>query len=426
MNKIVTIAINDLRVFLKDRSNIIFLTLVPLVMTFIIGYVNGGGFGGGGSSTLRVDLFDQDNSELSAQFIISMKEANSSLVLCPADNDENDVCSLGDSAEFTREQAEQRVREGDTLALIEIPAGFGAAVESFEPVSITYISNENFTAPGFIRQAVDTAVLRVNGAIVAARVGADVAGQIEGIDLDDARRAAFTQQVYDRAAGIWDANPVQVNYELTEEAEASAGANQEAGLTTGLAQSVPGMGSMFVMFTVFGGMTFLVVERKQWTLQRLVALPVSRAQLIAGKILSRFLLGILQFAVVIAMGVLMGVNLGNDPIAFTLIVLAYTLSITALSFALGTQLENEEQASGLSLLLSLALAPLGGSWWPLDIVPEFMRNIGHISPVAWAMDGFNQLAFFQGGLGDVLLPIGVLLAMSVVFFVIAVSRFKYE
>lgn len=422
MDKIVTIAINDLRVFLKDRSNIIFLTLVPLVMTFIIGYVNGGGFGGA-SSQLRVDLLDNDNSELSAQFIASLKEANSSLMLCPADNDENDGCNLGDNAGLTREQAEQRVKDGDTLALIEIPAGFGAAVESFQPVSLSYVSNEDFTAPGFIRQAVDAAVLRVNGAIVAARVGTDVAGQIEGITLDAAEQADFTQQVYDRAAGIWAANPVSVAYELTAQQESSTG---EINLQSGLAQSVPGMGSMFVMFTVFGGMTLLVIERKQWTLQRLVSLPVSRAQLIAGKILSRFLLGILQFAVVIAMGFLMGVNFGKDPLAFILIVLTYTLSITALSFALGTQLQNEEQASGLSLLLSLALAPLGGAWWPLDIVPEFMRTIGHISPVAWAMDGFNQLAFFQGGLGDVLLPVGVLLAMSVVFFVIAVSRFKYE
>ncbi|MCB9452478.1 MAG: ABC transporter permease [Anaerolineaceae bacterium] len=421
MNKIVNIAINDLRVFLKDRSNIIFLTLVPLAMTYIIGIVNGGAFGS--SSQLRVDLFDLDNSALSAQFIASLHEANSSLLLCPAENDENDSCQMGDKTVLTREDAEQRVKDGDTLALIEIPAGFGAAVEAFQPTHITYVSNDSFTAPGFIRQAVDAAVLRVNGAIVAARVGTDVAGQIQGITFDEASREAFSKQVYDRAAGIWEANPVSVQYEQTAQTETS---EQSGGLQSGLAQSVPGMGSMFVMFTVFGGMTLLVVERKQWTLQRLVALPVSRAQLLGGKILSRFLLGILQYAVVFAMGILMGVNLGKDPIALILVMVSYTLAITALSFALGTQLKTEEQASGLSLLLSLALAPLGGAWWPLDIVPEFMRTIGHISPVAWAMDGFNQLTFFQGGLGDVLLPIGVLLAMSAVFFAIAVSRFKYE
>ncbi|MBZ0275012.1 MAG: ABC transporter permease [Anaerolineae bacterium] len=421
MNKILNIAINDLRVFLKDRSNLIFLLVVPLVMTFIIGYVNGGF--GGGPDRLRVDLFDLDQSDLSAQFIASLHEANSSLLLCPAENDESDTCRLGDKTDLTRADAEQRVKDGDTLALIEIPAGFGAAVESFQPVSLTYVSNDSFSAPGFIRQAVDAAVLRVNGAIVAARVGTDVAGQIQGITLDEAGRAAFSEQLYQRAAGIWDANPVSVQYELTAQKEESG---RTGGLQSGLAQSVPGMGSMFVMFTVFGGMTLLVIERKQWTLQRLVTLPVSRAQLLGGKILSRFALGILQFSVVVLMGVLMGVNLGKDPLAFILIVLSYTLSITALSFALGTRLENEEQASGLSLLLSLALAPLGGAWWPLDVVPEFMRTVGHISPVAWAMDGFNQLAFFQGGLGDVLLPIGVLLAMSAIFFAIAVSRFKYE
>jgi ABC-type transport system involved in multi-copper enzyme maturation permease subunit len=296
-------------------------------------------------------------------------------------------------------------------------------VQAFEPVQVIYLSNENATSPGYIRQAVDAAILRVNGAVVASRVGTDVADSIESVQFDDDSRAEFAQALYDRATAIWEDNPIGVTVELTAGEDDS---ESSSNFQTGLRQSVPGMGSLFVMFTVLGGMTALIQERNQWTLQRLAVMPISRAQILAGKILGRFLLGILQFLVVFAVGLLLGVNLGNDLLSLVLIVLAYTLTITAFSFALGTRLQNESQAAGFSLLLSMVLASLGGAMWPLEVVPEIMQIVGHVSPVAWAMDSFNTLLFFGGGLGDILLPVGVLLAMTVVLFALAVWRFEYE
>jgi ABC-2 type transport system permease protein len=99
--------------------------------------------------------------------------------------------------------------------------------------------------------------------------------------------------------------------------------------------------------------------------------------------------------------------------------------VTALSFALGTQLETEAQAGGLAQLLVLTLAPLGGAWWPIEVVPDFLRVIGHVSPVAWAMDGFHSLMFYNGDLSTVLVPIGVLLGITVASFGVGIWRFKY-
>ena len=53
-------------------------------------------------------------------------------------------------------------------------------------------------------------------------------------------------------------------------------------------------------------------------------------------------------------------------------------------------------ANALAVLLSLTLAPLGGAWWPLEIVPAWMQAIGHVSPVAWAMDAYRSLTFYGG------------------------------
>jgi ABC-2 type transport system permease protein len=180
-----------------------------------------------------------------------------------------------------------------------------------------------------------------------------------------------------------------------------------------------------VLFTVFGGITALIVERNQWTLQRLAVMPIRRSHLLGGKVLSRFCLGLLQYSVLFAVGAILGMSFGDDPLALLALALTYTLAVTAFSFALGTQLKNESQAAGLTLLFSLVFASLGGAWWPLEVVPEWMRVVGHLSPVAWAMDGYRVLIFENGRFADVLIPIGMLLGFAAISFGIALRRFRY-
>ena len=400
------------------------LLVLPIGFTLLVGFF----FPRGRDAALIVDVIDVDGSQVSAELVDALRAANTSLVLCPMDNDAEDICNLGDETVFDRTWARARVESANSLAMIEIPDGFGARVQAFEPVEILYLSDQGFTAPGFIQQAVDAAILRVNGAAVASRVGTDVAidliESIQGASLDGDQHTEFSQAIYDRAAVIWGNNPVKVDYELT--AQKGDSPPEMATTPGGLGQSVPGMGSMFVMFTVFGGMVALVGERKQWTLQRLAVTPVSRGHLLGGKVLGRFTLGFIQYLVVFAVGIFAGVHFGGDILALVLIMVSFTLATTALSFAVGSRVKSEMQAGSLTQLLVLVLAALGGAWWPLEIVPPFMRAIGHISPVAWAMDGYQSLIFENGDLSAVLPSILVLLGVAIVCFGISIWYFDYE
>lgn len=422
MRAIWNIALNDLRVFFKEKGVLIGLIVVPIAMTVAVAAGNGA-FASSGPSRVRVDVLDADNSQMSAQFLTDVRAANETLVLCPMDNDDEDFCRLGDDKTLTAERSIERLRDNTALALIEIPAGFEQKIQADEPVSIVYRSNESAVAPGFILQAVQSVVQRMGGAQVAAAVGDNIAESTLTFNSDDDRQA-FRQSVYERAAQLWQQNPVTINYQLT--AEDPAQSQSRSNMQAGFGQSVPGMGSMFVMFTVFSALYVLIRERANWTMQRLVMMPVSRGQILAGKILMWFLVGMLQYGVVFALGLVLGLNFGSNPVAILLVMAAFTLCTTALAFALSTLLKTEMQANSVSLLLALTLAPLGGAWWPLDVVPPFMRTVGHISPVAWAMEAFNQLIFFQGSLGAVIGNVLVLLALAVVFFAFAVWRFQYD
>jgi ABC-2 type transport system permease protein len=420
MTKLLSITINDLRVTFAEKGIWINLVVIPVLLILILGVVQGG-FEATGGTGQRVDVIDYDESELSAQMLAELRAVNPNLVLCPMDNDEDDRCRLGDDAILSPERSDERLRGGATRALLEIPAGFGEHVLSGEPVTIVYRSDEDMTQTSAILQAVQAVTQRVGAASVASQVGVYVYEDLDFTFASDDERGAFRQAVYDRASALWSGLADMVVFEEAinsdDEGFASTGG--------GFRQAVPGMGSMYVMFTVLGGVVILLQERRNSTLQRLVTMPVRRAQVLGGKVLARFVMGMIQFAVAFGMGALLGVSFSSIP-ALLLLMVSFTLCITGLSILLATMVTREEQAGVLITLIALTLAPLGGAWWPLEIVPDFMRTIGHLSPVAWVMNGFTELIYYGGGLADVWLSIVVLLAMAAGLFSLAVLRFRIE
>jgi len=409
MKKIIDIAVNDLRVTFSDNSIWVNLVGIPVAFIVILGIFTAGD--ASEPSQIIIDAIDQDNSAISTQFLQELRAINAALVICPMDNNEDDRCGLGDEP-LTVERSVTRVEEEQNLsASIEIPAGFADAVFSGEAFEIVFRSSADPTQPDPLRQTVEAALQRVGGASVASRVA------VTAYDGED--EGGFQQTVYDNAAERWENPPSVVNF-TTADSEAS-----EGGASSGFNQSTPGMGSMYVMFTVLAGAVVLLKERREWTLQRLATMPISRSQIMGGKILARFLMGMIQFVVAFITGALLGANLGDDLLALLLVMVSFTLCVTALALLLANFVEREEQASSITTFVVLVAAPIGGAWWPLEVVPDFMQTLAFLSPIGWAMDAFNELMFYGGSLVDVMPSIAVLTAASIIFFGIGVSRFEY-
>ncbi len=436
MIKTIQIALNDLSISLRERGIWVSLILQPIALIFLVGLANGAFSSSGGTTRTLIDVFDNDSSELSAQFLETLREVNDTLVLCPVDDGQitdtdgavvEDVCNIGADSEtsaLTLVTSQQRLDDSEISAIIEIPAGFGQAIVDGQPLDVVYRSEENPTQPSALLQSVQAAAQRVSASSVAAQTALQVYDESGFTFTNDEDRADFRQQAYDGARETWNAAPATVAYSVS-----GVDPSDDSG-NSGFRQSVPGMGTMYVMFTVLAGVYVLLTERKNWTLQRLMMMPVSRAQFLGGKLLARFAMGMIQYLVAFGFGILLSFvfdfSFGGNVIGLLLIMVAFSICVSAITFLLATLVDNDQQAAGITLFFSLTMAPLGGAWWPLEIVPDAMRIIGHISPVAWAMDGFNDLIFYNRGLIDVLPEVGVLLAMTAVIFGIAVSRFKYD
>lgn len=421
MRTIFTIAQNDLTIFFRDRGNWIGLVVLPIALTMAVGWANSGR--DDTEPRLLVDVIDQDQSTLTADLLTELRTTNDTLVLCPMDNTSDDLCGL-EGAPLTETSGLERARTGQTSGLLIIPQGYATAVTQAQPLQLDYYSTDNPAFPGPVRQAVESVLQEVNSAVVTGRVGASLLSVLTpllAITETLSSTQTLEQAVYQRAAALLTNRPPAVDYVTTK-----ADTPQISGVQNGFGQSVPGMGTLYVIFTVLGGTVSLLRERRQWTLQRLSALPLTKAQLLGGKILTYFTLGMIQYIIVFGVGLAVGLDLGNAPIAMVAVMAAFAFCMTALALALATRVTSEGQANGLRNLIGLTLAPLGGAWWPLEIVPGFMQRIGHLSPVAWAMDGFHELIFNQGTFIDVLPEIGILLAIALALFGVGVRGFRVQ
>lgn len=414
MRAVWTIAWWDLRIFLGERSNLLQLTLVPVILTLALGFALGGA-GDGGAAAIRLEVLDEDDSPRSRELLEALPAQGSSLRVCPAAGED---CVWEGSEPPDPETAIERVRSGAADALLLIPAGYGAQLAAQQTLVLPFYSTALVPTSDPAWQAVQAALAAVNADLAAdltaralhAALGLDEAG------LDDYVRTV--RQIAGRARASRTALVVS---SVTGEDPATAD------IPGGFTQSVPGMATFYVLFSVMGGgMAVLLRERREGTLARMATLPLRRTQVIAGKILARFLTGILQFLIIFAVGVLVGIDFGRQAPALLLLMAGYTLVITALGIALAGLIRSDEQASLLTALIAMVMAALGGAWWPLALAPPFMQTIGYLTPVAWVMDGFHLIIARGAGLAEVLPSLLALAGFGIVFFALGLRLFRFR
>jgi hypothetical protein len=121
---------------------------------------------------------------------------------------------------------------------------------------------------------------------------------------------------------------------------------------------------------------------------------------------------------------LAGRELSRRVEATLLLVTVFALVGTGVGMLLGAVLGNAEQATSIGPPVGIALGMLGGCMWPLAIVPEPMRVVGHLFPQAWAMDAFIALIAKDAGLAGITRQLAVLAAFAAALLVLATWRLR--
>jgi ABC-2 type transport system permease protein len=186
---------------------------------------------------------------------------------------------------------------------------------------------------------------------------------------------------------------------------------------------------MLIQFTIFGlinSASIIVIERKGKTLSRMITTPISRSEMIAGHILAMFTIIFLQQMILITMGHFLGLDYFHEPLALLLLVISFALFACCFGLLVGVLVKTEEQVLMVGMLSMFLLTALAGAWFPLELSGETFAKIGHLTPTAWAMDGFQNLILRGQGLEGVLPSVGILLAYAAVCFALSVWQFRYD
>ncbi|MBM3124789.1 MAG: ABC transporter permease [Chloroflexi bacterium] len=127
-----------------------------------------------------------------------------------------------------------------------------------------------------------------------------------------------------------------------------------------------------------------------------------------------------QFTILILFGqIILKVSYLRVPLATLLVAFCTALCIAALGLLIGVLARTEEQAVSFSLIPMFVLSGLGGAWVPLEFTGPVFRTIGHLSPVAWGLDGFENICARGLGFESVLVPAAALMGYAILFFALA-------
>lgn len=173
--------------------------------------------------------------------------------------------------------------------------------------------------------------------------------------------------------------------------------------------NVPAWTIFAMFFIVIPLAGSIMKEKNEGSVFRLHTMPSSYLLLINGKIIVYVCVCMLQFLLMMSVGLvflpMLGLPvliLGNSLLGIFIVTLATSFAATGYGVMVGTIASTEQQAAIVGSLSILLLSALGGLWVPTYVMPELMRHISVLSPLNWALEGFYELFLRGAGVKGIL------------------------
>ncbi len=397
MKKIFAIIKKDTLIRFTSPVEWLFFIILPIVFILILS----GGTGPPADQRIILLTVDQAQSTLSDALIAELEKSPS---VRPELTDLDDALGKFDAYQVS--------------AVLIILEGFTTEALQRGEAEVELKQQRNNLNAMVDQQAVQTAVGRISSLMDIAQTSTDKAEQMRPFP-SPAERQAYFYDAFLSSQDLMGAAPQRVS--------AVEGATEDTINYDPRANSIAGQMITWVFIPLIGLSAMFAAERTGGTLRRLLVTPTSKALYIGGTVLGQVLTALLQMGVLIAFGVLvMKVNWWHAPPALVLVMISSALAAASLGTMLGTFVKTEGQANGLSIMIGMVMAMMGGCWYPIELFPEAIRTAAQALPTYWAMTGFLNIAVRGQGLSGVLRESGILMGFALVFFAIGVWRFKFE
>lgn len=372
----------NIKRMVRERSNIFFVFIFPIALVLLIGIQFGGGF------APVVGVHQADDGQLSIAILDGLEDDSSIEVTVFQEVDELTTA----------------VERGSAQAGVLLPAGMDATAESGETIDIGLMSRTDGTG-GQLQSVIGAAISEVMTPVGAAQF----AVAETGVDFDEAFEASRQIQGHTQ--------PIAVEVSAVGQATFPDTLGQfDLGASSQLV--------LFVFLTAMAGGSALILTRQLGISKRMLSTPTPIGTIVLGESLGRFGTAILQGVYIMVLTlIIFSVNWG-DPVGALLILIAFSAVGAGAGMLLGSTFSNDQQAAGVGVMVALGLAALGGCMFPLELFSPTMQTVAHVTPHAWALDGYAELVRRGGTTIDILPELGVLMLYAAVLLGLASWRLR--
>lgn len=384
MRTIFALLAKDLRRTVAAPSGLLVSLAIPLAIsgTMALAFGNLGGGDGPAVPRLELVMVDEDKGPLS------------NWLMGAAQNDQVAKHLLTVRAE-TRGEGLELMQEQGHHAMLVIPRGFSEDVLDSRAVVLELIKNPaRSVMPIVAQQGMEVVGLygSVGARILPEGAAARAKDLFEGEGWDDTVGiAAMITDTYirvKRSESLLFPPIIKVSKnekDVPEEEDAAGGFDF-------LTWMYPGMMVMALLFVGLNQMKSLLVEQSDGTMRRLLAGPVSPAQLLVSKILAS--------SVAVAGAVLLLLAIGTAAFGFSwggllplaATVVAMVFAVTGFSAVLYSVVRTQNQGDALGGILVIFMSMLGGTMVPLQVLPDFLKQVSRFTLNYWGNEAFRTLA----------------------------------
>jgi ABC-2 type transport system permease protein len=379
MKRALFITLNEVLLYIRDKGDLAFSILLPVV-TFALMY---GAFGGDSFFEATAQIVNEDKGVYSTMLVKQL--------------DEVDGISIEN---LTLEQAEAKLDRSDITLALHIPAGFSDTLTNGGKTELTFLQRGNGGQEGQILASIIRSL--AEGINQQFQVSHQVAGNLKDTAVSQERITITVKQKLDEAR----LKPaVDVQEEITGDSPDF------------IMQFIPGIVTMYVLFSLTLSARAIVEERKRGTLERLLTTRLSAGELFFGKFLASIGRGFVQ--TVILMALAYAVFQIFTPLSFLasiLVVLVFAAAASALGMIIASISRTEDAAVWIGVVFTMGMTMLGGTFFTVE-EGTVLANIGKFSLNTYANEAIKTVINSNGsmaGTGEAFIFMGGVIIVGLV------------
>lgn len=408
---------------LRDPSGLLLLILMPAILLVIMTYVQDAPFKDFQDVHFDVLVYNKDNGKVSKQLIHTLDTSKSFNVFQTIDNQPVNEENFNDALQAGKYQVGIIFPKNTTAIMVKASNKMANAISSAMGVS-SVLNND---AP------IDTASIQIvfePGVKPAMRTS-----------LSNALRQYLSQTKFDILLERLNKSNNNAENNLVADksifdalgiTETIQGENLKANPRLNSVQhNVPAWAifGMFMIVVPIAGN--LLKEKNDGSDLRVRLIPFAYKKVMIGKIQFYFTICILQFLIMLLIGLYLIPMLGLPKLymgaqTYLLIPMISCIALTAVSYGIfiGSVFKTDNQAMPFGAISNVIFAALGGIWVPIEILPKTMQYVAQISPLYWSLEGVNNILIRDQNWTGILPSCSILLGISTILLLIAYRKRK--